>query len=73
MTQLQPLFEDPARSRARALGALLALAARPEVDKTRIAAIGFCFPMPLELARSGAEIKAAVGFHTSLRTKVPGT
>jgi dienelactone hydrolase len=42
-TQLQPLFEDPARSRARALGALLALAARPEVDKTRIAAIGFAF------------------------------
>ena len=73
MTQLQPLFEDPARSRARALGALLALAARPEVDKTRIAAIGFCFPMPLELARSGAEIKAAIDFHTSLRTKAPGT
>lgn len=71
MTQLQPLFEDPARTRARALGALLALGARPEVDRARIAAIGFCFPMPLELARSGAEISAVVGFHTSLTTKAP--
>jgi dienelactone hydrolase len=73
MAELQPLFEDPARTRARALGALLALAARPEVDKARIAAIGFCFPMPLELARSGAEIKAVVGFHTSLKTNAPVT
>jgi dienelactone hydrolase len=71
MSQLQPLFEDPTRTRARALGALLALGARPEVDRARIAAMGFCFPMPLELARSGAEIKAVVGFHTNLATKAP--
>jgi dienelactone hydrolase len=71
MTQLQPLFDDPMRTRARALGALQALAARPEVDSERIVAIGFCFPMSLELARSGAEIRAAVGFHTSLATKAP--
>jgi dienelactone hydrolase len=71
MTQLQPLFDDPARTRARASGALLALGARPEVDRARIAAISFCFPMSLELARSGAEIKAAVGFHTTLTTKAP--
>jgi dienelactone hydrolase len=50
---------------------LLTLAARPEVDAARIAAIGFCFPMSLELARSGAEIRAAVGFHTTLATKAP--
>jgi hypothetical protein len=30
MSQLQPLFEDPTRTRARALGALLALGARPD-------------------------------------------
>jgi dienelactone hydrolase len=71
MTQLQPLFDDPTRTRARAAGALLALAARPEVDSARIAAIGFCFPMSLELARSGADIRAAVGFHTSLATNAP--
>jgi dienelactone hydrolase len=69
MARLQPLFDEPARTRARASGALLALVARPEVDADRVAAIGFCFPMSLELARSGAKIKAAVGFHTSLATK----
>jgi dienelactone hydrolase len=69
MAQLQPLFDEPARTRARAAGALLALTARPEVDAARVAAMGFCFPMSLELARSGADIRAAVGFHTSLTTK----
>jgi dienelactone hydrolase len=71
MALLQPLFDDPSRTLARASGALLALAARPEVDAARIAAISFCFPMALELARSGADIRAAVGFHTGLATKAP--
>jgi dienelactone hydrolase len=71
MVQLQPLFDDPTRTRARASGALLALATRSEVDAARIAAVGFCFPMSLELARSGAAIKAAVGFHTTLATRAP--
>jgi dienelactone hydrolase len=71
MAALQPLFDDPSHTRTRALGALQALSARAEVDRTRIAAMGFCFPMPIELARSGADIKAAVGFHTGLATKVP--
>jgi dienelactone hydrolase len=73
MALLQPLFDDPARTRARASAALLALAARPEVDATRVAAISFCFPMALELARSGAALRAAVGFHTGLATKAPAT
>jgi dienelactone hydrolase len=71
MAELQPLIDAPARTRMRATAAMSALAARPEVDATRMAAIGFCFPMSLELARSGAEIKAAVGFHTALATKAP--
>lgn len=71
MARLQPLFENPLRTRARALGALAALAARPEVDPTRIAAIGYCFPAPLELARSGADVKAVAGFHTGLATQAP--
>jgi dienelactone hydrolase len=73
MTMLQPLFDNPIRTRARAIGALDALAARPEVDAARIAAIGYCFPASLELARSGAAIRAAVGFHTGLETKAPVT
>jgi dienelactone hydrolase len=73
MSLLQPLFDDPSRTRARAAAALQALIARHEVDAVRIAAIGFCFPMPLELARSGANLRAVVGFHTSLATKKPTT
>lgn len=70
-TRLEPLFADPTRTRVRATAALAALAARPEVDATRIAAIGFCFPMPLELARAGADLKAVVGFHTGLQSALP--
>ncbi len=68
------LREDPIKTRARARGALEALLARPEVDPKRTAAIGFCFggTMALELARSGAEIVAAVGFHSGLQTSLPG-
>ena len=70
---LTPLFSDPARTRARATGGLHALTARKEVDAARIAAIGFCFggTMSLELARSGAPIKAVVGFHSGLATAAP--
>ena len=73
MGLLQPLFDDPSRTRARASGALQTLVAREEVNAARVAAIGFCFPMPLELARSGADLRAVVGFHTSLATKAPRT
>ena len=67
------LMEDPLKTRERAGGGLAALLARPDVDPKRIAAIGFCFggTMALELARSGAEIAAAVGFHSGLKTARP--
>lgn len=67
------LMADPLKTRARAQGGLEALLARPEVDPKRIAAIGFCFggTMALELARSGAAIGAAVGFHSGLKTVRP--
>ena len=72
---LQPLFSDPSRTRARAKGGLDALTARAEVDATRIASIGFCFggTMSLELARSGAEVAAVVGFHSGLASAAPKT
>ena len=72
---LQPLFADPSRTRARADGGLQALAARPGVNPSRVAAIGFCFggTMSLELARLGADLKAVVGFHSGLATAAPKT
>ncbi len=67
---LQPLFSDPSRTRARATAALAALTARAEVDAGRVASIGYCFggTMSLELARSGAAIRAVAGFHSGLGT-----
>ncbi len=72
---LDGLYADPSKTRARAAGGLEALAARSEVDATRIGAIGFCFggTMALELARSGADIKAVVGFHSGLSSNAPKT
>jgi dienelactone hydrolase len=72
---LQPLYAEPARTRARAGAGLAALVARPEVDADRIGAIGFCFggTIALELARGGAAIKAVVGFHSGLPTTAPKT
>jgi dienelactone hydrolase len=60
-------------TRARGMAALRALAARPEADAARMAAIGFCFggTMALELARAGAPLRAVAGFHSGLGTKGP--
>lgn len=67
------LRAEPERLRTRARAALAALAALPQVDRGRLAAIGFCFggSVVLELARSGAELKAVVSFHGVLATKLP--
>ncbi|OYV40612.1 MAG: hypothetical protein B7Z81_01880 [Acidocella sp. 20-61-6] len=73
MGLIGPLREHPERIRARAQGGLDTLLARPEVDASRIAAIGFCFggTMALELARAGADLAGSVGFHSGLATKAP--
>jgi dienelactone hydrolase len=54
---------------ARAWAALEALAAQPSVDAARMAAIGFCLGgvAALELARHGAPISCAIGFHPGLQ------
>ena len=68
---------DPDRQRARTVAWLEAVAAREDVDAERIAAIGFCYggTTVLELARSGADVKAVVSYHGILTTHaraVPG-
>lgn len=59
--------------RARAAAGLAELAAMPNVDPGRIAAIGFCFggTTALELARSGAALAGVVSFHGGLDTPNP--
>lgn len=67
------LRAEPNELRARGRAALDALAALPQVDIGRLAAIGFCFggSVVLELARGGADLKAVVSFHGVLTTKMP--
>ncbi|HEY1878372.1 MAG TPA: dienelactone hydrolase family protein [Caulobacteraceae bacterium] len=73
MTRLGPWFADPTGIREIATAALSALAAEPETDPTNLAAIGYCFggTTALELARSGAALKAIVGFHSGLGSVRP--
>jgi dienelactone hydrolase len=62
--------DKPDIERARTVAWFDAVAARPDVDETRIAAIGFCYggQTVLELARSGADLRAAVSYHGILTT-----
>ncbi len=60
---------------ARALGGagLDVLLSRPEVDREKVAAIGYCFggQLALEMARGGAPLACVVGFHAMLGTTRP--
>jgi dienelactone hydrolase len=56
--------------RGRAEAGLKQLASQPNVDSTKLAAIGYCFggSTCLELAYSGADLKAVATFHAALPT-----
>lgn len=62
---MEPLISDRVLLAARIKMAFDVVAAMPEVDNNRIAAIGFCFGglCVLDLARSGAKLKGVVSFH----------
>jgi dienelactone hydrolase len=70
---IQALYADRADWRSRALAALDALRAHPQVDANKIAAIGFCFggTTCIELARSGAPLAAIATFHGGLVPELP--
>jgi dienelactone hydrolase len=70
---LSELRNDLPTLRARARAALATLVALPQVDSTRLAAIGFCFggSVVLELARDGADLKAVISLHGVLSTNAP--
>lgn len=62
---------DPALARQRLHAALDKALTLSNIDKENIAILGYCFggTMALELARSGANVNAAVSFHGGLTTK----
>jgi dienelactone hydrolase len=70
---MQALMATPGLLRARCVAWFEAVAAMPQVDVSRIAAIGYCMggQCVLELARSGADVKAVVSFHGLLTTDAP--
>jgi len=66
-------FKDRSLMRARAKAGLEVLKNHELTDRSRIAAMGYCFggATVLELARSGAEIAGVVTFHGALSTPNP--
>ena len=70
----EALWYAPDRILALADAGLQVLLAEPRADRSRVAAVGYCFggALVLELARSGADLQAVVGFHPRLATRRPG-
>lgn len=62
---MAPLLEDRPLLQARLQAAVDTVSALDEVDAGRIAAIGYCFGglCVLDLARTGADIRAVASFH----------
>jgi dienelactone hydrolase len=65
MGRMRPLLDDRALLERRLLAGLDAVRGHPRIDASRVAAIGFCFGglCALDLARSGADLRAVVAFH----------
>jgi dienelactone hydrolase len=68
MRRIQELVTDLSKWRGLVQAGLDVLAARPEVDPKRLAAMGYCFggTTVYELARGGANLRGVVGFHSGL-------
>lgn len=66
-------FQNPYTIVERANAALATLAAQDEVDANKLGAIGFCYggKVVLDLARSGAALKAVATFHAALAANAP--
>ena len=68
MRRIGELVGDLPRWRGLTTAGLEVLARQPQADAARLAAIGYCFggTTVYELARSGADVKGVVGFHSGL-------
>lgn len=62
---MTPLLEDRTLLQARMQTAVDTASAQPEADKTKVAAIGYCFGglCVLDLARTGAAVNGVVSYH----------
>lgn len=62
---MQPFLEDRALLQKRMRAALATLQEQPQVDESRVAAMGFCFGglCVLDLARTGVDLSGVVSFH----------
>jgi len=71
--RLEVLSAEPTHLRNLASAGLDALLARDEVDPDRVGALGYCFgsAVVMELARTGADLKAVVGMHPGLWSPRP--
>jgi dienelactone hydrolase len=69
-----PFYKDPQLAQQRIEAAVRKLKEYPQVDSTKIAAIGYCFggSMALNAAKIGMDFKGVVSFHGGLAT-VPAT
>jgi dienelactone hydrolase len=68
-----PLTADRSLMRQRATAALDAALALSDIDPSKVAIVGYCFGglVALDLARSGAAVKAAITFHGILTPPSP--
>ncbi|MET0544715.1 MAG: dienelactone hydrolase family protein [Caulobacterales bacterium] len=73
MEVLAPLLADPSLIRPTIKAGYDVLCGVDGVDKNRIAVTGYCFggAAAFELGCSGADVKAIIGFHSSLPTNHP--
>jgi dienelactone hydrolase len=71
--RLDVIGSDPDRLRALGRAGLDTLLAQERVDATRVVAVGYCFGavVMMELARTGADVRAIVGFHPGLASSRP--
>jgi dienelactone hydrolase len=62
---IAPFLRDRAMLRRLLVGTLRVVQSLPQVDSSRVAAIGFCFGglCVLDVARSGADVRAVASFH----------
>jgi len=67
------MMKDRRILRARARAAVDALKKQPQVDATRMGALGYCLggTMVLELARDGVDLKGVICFHGNLEAPIP--